>query len=147
ARVDDMLRAQISYAAKDYKDVITTLYNYTSKTPLNDIDPIVFMWLGRAYREVGNVAAANTSFQTVIDQYPKSEQYGDAWLEQGQTLLLANKVQDAIAKYKELSDKHPDVPQGAEGLWRAGYLYSTIGNTDASLATFESLGNKYTGTD
>jgi soluble lytic murein transglycosylase len=146
-QVDDLLRGKISFAAQDYKDVITALYNYTSKTPLTDIDPSVFMLLGRAYREVGNTAAAITSFQTIIDQYPKSSLYGDAWLEQGRTLLLAGKTADAIAKYKELVDKHPDVPQGAEALWRAGYLYSTQGDSESSLATFEILGNKFKGTD
>jgi peptidoglycan lytic transglycosylase len=146
-QVDDLLRAQISLAAEDYKDVITALYNYTSKTALTDIDPAVFLWLGQAYREVGNTSAANTSFQTIIDQYPKSTLYGEAWLEQGRTLYLAGKVQESIAKYKELVDKHPDTPQAAEALWRAGYLYSTLGDTESSLATFEILGNQYKGTD
>ena len=107
----------------------------------------MFILLGQAYREVGNTAAANTSFQAVIDQFPSSDQYGDAWLQQGRTLFVAGKVQDAIAKYKELSEKHPDVPEGAEGLWRAGYLYSTLGDTESSLATFEILGNKYKGSE
>ncbi len=145
--VDDLQRARISFSAQDYKDVITTLYNYTSKTALTDIDPVVFLWLGQAYREVGNTAAANTTFQTIIEQYPKSPLYGTAWLEQGRTLYLAGKVQDAIARYKELVDKHPDVQQAAEALWRAGYLYSTLGDSESSLATFEILGNKYKGTD
>lgn len=143
--VDDLLRGRISFAAGDYQDAIQALYDYTSKTPLAKIDPDVFMILGRSYREVNNVAAANTSFQTVIDQYPKSPQFGDAWLEQGRTLYLANKIPEAISKYKELAEKHPDVPQGADALWRAGYLYSTIGDTESSLATFEILGNNYKG--
>jgi len=146
-KVDDQLRGRISFAAKDYKDAITALYNYTSNTALPEVDPAIFMTMGRAYREVGNIAAANTSFQIIIDQYPKSPLYGEAWLEQGRTLYLAGKVQEAIDKYKELSTKHPDVSQGAEALWRAGYLYSTQGNTEQSLATFEILGNLYKGSE
>jgi len=146
APVDPLLHGKISFAAKDYADAITALYAYTGITPIPQIDPEVYMSLGQAYREVGNNAAANTSFQAVIDQYPTSTQYGDAWLEQGRTLYLAGKVQDAIDKYKQLATDHPDVPQGAEGLWRAGYLYSTLGNTESSLANFEILGNKYPGT-
>ena len=145
--VDNLLRGKISFNAQDYNDAITALYAYTGNTPIPNIDPNVFILLGEAYREVGNTAAANTSFQAVIDQYPKSDQYGVAWLEQGRTLLLSGKTQDAIAKYKQLSQDHPDVPQGAEALWRAGYLYSTLGDTESSLATFEILGNKYKGSD
>lgn len=146
-KVESFLHGKISFAAQDYNDAITALYNYTSNTPLSKIDPVVYMMLGRAYREAGNTAAANTSFQTIIDQYPTSTYYGDAWLEQGRTLFLGKKVQEAIARYKELAEKHPDVPQGAEALWRAGYLYSTLGDTESSLATFEILGTKYKGTD
>ncbi len=145
--VDNWLRGKISFAAGDYKDAITALYNYTANTPLEKIDPSIFMLLGQAYREVGNTAAANTSFQTIIDQYPTSPQYGDAWLEEGRTLYLGGKIQDAISKYKELAEKHADIPQGAEAMWRAGYLYSTLGDTESSLATFEILGTKYKGTD
>ncbi|MEP7286599.1 MAG: tetratricopeptide repeat protein [Chloroflexota bacterium] len=145
--VDNLVRGRISFNAKDYNDAITALYAYTGVTPLEKIDPEVFMLLGQAYREVGNIAAANTSFQAVIDQFSTSDSFGDAWLEQGRTLYLAGKVQDAIAKYKELAEKFPKVPQGAESLWRAGYLYSTLGDTESSLATFEILGNKYKGTD
>lgn len=147
SQIDDYLRGQISFAAKDYNDTITALYDYTSHTQLPSVDPNAFMMLGQAYREVGNVAAAITSFQTVIEQYPRSQYFGDAWLEEGRTFYLANQVQEAIDKYKELSEKHPDVPQGAEALWRAGYLYSAQGNTEQSLAIFEILGQKYPGTE
>lgn len=145
--VDNLTRGRISFAAKDYNDAITALHQYTSATPLAQIDPQVYMLLGRAYREVNNVAAANTSFQTIITQYPTSAQFGEAWLEQGRTLFLAGDVAGAIAKYIELADKHPTVTQGADALWRAGYLYSTLGNLEQSLATFEILGNKFPGTE
>ncbi len=147
SQIDDYLRGQISFAAKDYGDTITALYNYTSHTELPSVDPNAFMMLGQAYREVGNVAAALTSFQTVIEQYPKSQYFGDAWIEQGRTLYLANRVTDSINKYKELSEKYPYIPQGAEALWRAGYLYSVQGDTEQSFATFEILGQKYPGTE
>lgn len=145
--VNNLVRGRISFAAKDYQDAITALHNYTSVTPLGQIDPNVYMLLGRAYREVGNTAAANTAFQTILVQYPTSPQFGEAWLEQGRSLFLANQIPESIAKYIELSEKHPNVSQGAEALWRAGYLYSTLGNTEQSLATFEILGNKYPGTE
>jgi soluble lytic murein transglycosylase len=147
APIDDLIRGRISFAAEDYNDAITALYAYTGKTPLEKIDPSVFMSLGEAYREVGNYAAANTSFQAIIDQFPTSSLFGEAWLEQGRTLFLNGKVDDAIAKYIELTEKFPNIPQGAEALWRAGYLYSTLGKSEESLATFEILGNKYPGTE
>ena len=145
--VDDYQRGKISYAAGDYSDAIRALYNYTSHTQLAAIDPNAFMLLGQSYQAVNSPDAALTSFQTVIEQYPTSSQYGAAWLAEGGTLFKAGRTQDAIVKYKALSETHPTVLEGAEALWRAGYLYSTLGDTDNSLATFEILGQKYPGTD
>ncbi len=145
--IDPLLRGQISSAAGDYNDAISALYNYTSSTQVPAIDPNAFMLLGQAYRSVGSTDAALISFETIIEQYPTSSLYGQAWLEQGKTLEAAGRVQDAIAKYKELAEKHADVPEGAEALWRAGYLYSTLGDSDNSASTFEILGQKYPGTD
>ncbi len=53
----------------------------------------------------------------------------------------------AIQRYIELATLHPDVAQGAEALWRAGYLYSTIGDTANALSTFDTLGQLYPGTE
>jgi len=142
-QVDSLLRGKISFNSGDYSDVIITLYNYTSNTPIAKIDPSVYLMLGRAYREVGNIAAANTSFQTIIDNYATNELVGDAWLEQGRTLFLQNNYQGAIDRYKALAEKYPNSSQAPEALWRAGYIYSTLGNQEQSLATFEILGTKY----
>ncbi|MBE2195888.1 MAG: tetratricopeptide repeat protein [Anaerolinea sp.] len=145
--VDSLLRGKISFAAGDYGDTLTALQNYTSTTPIGQIDPVVYMLMGRAYRELGNTAAANTSFQTLITQYPTSPLFGEAWLEQGRSLLLGGDTVGAINKYMEFAEKHPDVTQAAEAIWRAGYLYSTLGNMEQSLATFEILGSKYPGSE
>lgn len=146
-RVNGLLRGRSSLAVEDYADAIAALNDYTANTPLAQIDPSAFLLLGQAYRGAGNVPAAITTFQTIIAQYPTNRLFGQAWLEQGRTLFLAGQVNEAILKYRELAEKHPTLPQAAEALWRVGYLYSTLGNFEASLATFEILGTQYKGTE
>ncbi|MCC7209511.1 MAG: tetratricopeptide repeat protein [Anaerolineae bacterium] len=144
--IDHLQRARLSFVAEDYNDVITALHNYTTDTPIAKIDPVVYMMLGRAYRELGNFQAANTAFETILSQYPTTAYFGDAWLEQGRTLFVAGQIDAAIERYQKLAEAHPDVLQAAEALWRAGYLYSTQGALEQSLATFEILGTKYPNT-
>ncbi|MBX3062053.1 MAG: tetratricopeptide repeat protein [Anaerolineae bacterium] len=146
-KIDDLQRGRVSFAAEDYNDAITALYNYTSNTPLTQIDPAAFLLLGQAYRAAGNSSAAVSSFQTIINQYPTSPLYGQAWLEEGRTMFLSGQVSEAIQKYKQLATDHPDVPESAEALWRAGYLYATQGDSENSLATFEILGTNYKGSE
>src|SRR5262249_19184473 len=62
-QVDGLLRGQVSYAAEDYNDTIIALNDYTTNTPLVQINPSAFLLLGRAYRDAGNSSAALTTFQ------------------------------------------------------------------------------------
>lgn len=55
-------------------------------------------------------------------------------------------MQGAIARYMALAERHPNLPEAAEALWRVGYLHSTQGDGEQSLATFEILGSKYPAT-
>lgn len=139
--VDELTRGKVAFAAGDWNMAIQALYNYSGNTSPETIPPDVFMMLGRSYREAGNVAAAITSYQTIIDQYPTSALVGDAMLEQGRTYFLAERTQDAIAKYKELGAKN--LPQSADALSRAAYLYAQINDQTSAFSVYEDLGKLY----
>jgi soluble lytic murein transglycosylase len=139
--VDEFTRGRVAHAAGDWNMAIEALYNYSGSTSPDQIAPDVFMMLGRSYREAGNVAASLTSYQTVIDQYPTSALVGDAWLEQGRTLFLANRIPEAVAKYKELGTKN--LPQSADGLSRAAYLLTQSEDWNAAFAAYDEIGKLY----
>ncbi|RPJ02920.1 MAG: hypothetical protein EHM39_00750, partial [Chloroflexi bacterium] len=134
-------QGRIYYYNEDYAAAIQALNTAISDEAAQS--PELLMMLGESYRGVGNTQAALTTFQTIIDTYRDDPTFGDAWLEQGRTLFLSNDITGAIEKYSALATQHPDVPQGAEALWRAGYLYSTLGNTESALATFDILGQMF----
>ncbi len=143
--VDAQLRGRVSYAAEDYSDAIAAFHAYTGELALAEIPVDVHLLVGRAYRAVGNTAAAWTSFQTVVDRFPTDPAFGEAKLEQGRTLFLAGDTPGAIAHYLDFANTYPRLPQASEALWRAGYLYGTLGQSVESLATFERLGREYPG--
>jgi len=145
--VDDYTRGTVAFAAQDYGTTILAFNNYTSYTALDAVDPNIFLKLGVSYRESGNPAAALTSFQTLIEKYPKASGFGQAWLEQGRTLFLSGSIADSIAKYKELAVKFPAVLEGAEALSRAAYLQAQQGDRDGALATYDQLGKQYPGSE
>lgn len=145
--VDAEVRGRVSFAAEDYQDAITALHAYTSELPLAEIPVDIHLMLGRAYRAVGNTAAAWTSFQTVVERFPTSPQFGEALLEQGRTRFLAGDTPGAIEHYRSLAETYPQLPQTPEALWRAGYLYETLGQEREALAVFERLGQAYPGNE
>jgi len=103
--------------------------------------------LGRAYREIGNTAAAVTAFQTIVDSYPTDPLFGEALLEQGRTRFLANDISGAIETYLQIAQTYDYLPQAAEALWRAGYLHSVNNRREAARPIFERLADRYPASD
>lgn len=145
--IDDYARGRVSFFFGDYTDAIDALTRYTTQNPLSSIPAELHLLLGQAYREIGNPEAANTSFQTIIDQYPTDPAFGQALLEQGRTKFLANDIDGAIQQYLRIGDNYDYLPEAAEALWRAGYLYGTNNNPTESRAVFERLAQAYPDTE
>ncbi len=145
--VDPTLWARVAVAAEDYQGAISALYQLTSQVPLADIPADVHLLLGRAYRETGNSSAAMTAFQTILDQYPTSPEFGAALLEQGRTVFLGGDVPGAIQRYQSLVDTYPQLPEASEALWRVAYLYESQNQPAEALAAYERLGREYPGNE
>lgn len=145
--VDNYARGRVSFSYGDYQDAIESLTRYSTENPLANIPAELHLLLGRAYREIGNPAAANVAFQTVVDQYPTDPAFGQALLEQGRTKFLSNDIDGAIQQYLKIGDNYNYLPEAAEALWRAGYLYGTNENPTESRVIFERLAESYPDTE
>ncbi|MBL8155786.1 MAG: transglycosylase SLT domain-containing protein, partial [Anaerolineae bacterium] len=145
--VDNYLRGQVSFTYGDYQDAIDSLTRYTTERVLSAIPAQLHLLLGRAYREIGNPSAAVVAFQTIIDQYPTDPLFGQALLEQGRTKFLSGDIPGAIAHYLQMAETYNYLPEAAEALWRAGYLYGTNDNPAQSREVFERLAELYPDTE
>jgi soluble lytic murein transglycosylase len=141
--LDEIAQARVSFAHGNYEDAIDALNHYTTSHALTEVPAEAQMILGRAYRELGNNAAAMTAFQTVVGQYPTDSAFGQALLEQGRTKFLAGDIPGAIAHYSAIADNYGYLSEAAEALWRAGYLYGTNDQPDLARSTFERLADRY----
>jgi soluble lytic murein transglycosylase len=137
--VDNGLRGRAAFAFGDYPGAIIAINAHTTETASTEIDPEYYLLLGRAYREIGNSTAALTAFQTIIDQYSTTPQFGQALLEQGRTRFLNGDIPAAIAFYENIARTYDYLPEAPEALWRAGYLYSTNDQPAQGRAIFEQL--------
>lgn len=142
--VDNWLRGRISFANEDYGDAINALEAYRAST--GQPAPQALLLLGQAYRANGQFESAYSTFQIILDLYPGGELFGAAWLDQGRTLYWSGDTQGAISRYSQLSQDYPQLPEAAEGLWRAGYLYAyELGQYEQALSVFDSLTALYPG--
>lgn len=145
--LDQFAMGRVSFLYGDYEGAVEALNIYSTERPLANIPAELHLLLGRAYREIGNPTAADTAFQTIIDQYPQDPAFGMALLERGRTRFLAGDIPGAIERYLYLADNFGYLPEAAEALWRVGYLYGTNGDPQQSRITFERLANEYPNTE
>ena len=138
----------VAFNYGDYISAVEAFNTYTTQVPLANVPPELHLYLGRAYRELGNPSAAVVAFRTIIDQYPQSSVFGDALLEQGRTLFLSGDTAAAIERYIVIANTYDYLTAtAAESLWRAGYLYGTTGQSTLSWQTFETLAESYPNTE
>jgi soluble lytic murein transglycosylase len=141
--LDSFQEGQVRFAYGDYAGAIDAYNAYTTRRPLVNVPAQLYLQLGRAYRELGNEAAALTTFQGIIDQFPTDPAFGEALLEQGRTRFLANDIPAAIGQYMTLVDTYGYLPQAPEALWRAAYLYGTNGEAEQAAVLFGRLASAY----
>ncbi len=141
--VNNELRGRVSFTYGDYQGAIEAFNTHSTQTPAVNINPEMYLLLGRAYREIGNSQAALTAFQTIIDQYQTSPVFGAALLEQGRTRFLGGDIPAAIQFYLNIAETYPFLPETAEALWRAGFLYSTNGDPGQARLVFERLADQF----
>ncbi len=142
--LDGFRVGQARYFYGDYPGAIEALTAYSTSVPLAAIPAELHMLLGRAYREVGNSAAADTSFRTVIEQYPQDALFGEALLERGRTRFLAGDIPGAIDFYLFIADNYGYLAAtAAQALWRVGYLYGVGGDPVQSRTYFIRLADSY----
>jgi soluble lytic murein transglycosylase len=141
--LDNLARGRVSFNFGDYERAIQAFTTYSAERPLTEVPAELHLLLGRAYREIGNFAAANTAFQTIVDAYPTDPLFGTALLEQGRTRFTANDINGAITQYLFVADNYGYLPEAAEALWRAGYLYATNDNATGARQIFERLADSH----
>jgi soluble lytic murein transglycosylase len=140
--IDFYTRGRINYENGYYQTAVDDLNTHVDRT--GDAPPDLLLMLGRAYRSLGQTESALRVFQMVLDRYPPGDPaFGEAWLAQGRTLFQNNDIEGAIIKYLALAENHPDVPQGAEALARAGYLYAMQDDVANAVSTFNKLNVQY----
>ena len=141
---DGFQRGKSAFIAGDYQAAIGAFNDYTTSHELSAIPAELHMFLGRAYRQIGNADAALVAFQTIVDQYPKDPLFGDALLERGRTRFLAGDIPAAISIYLSIANDYDYLTRAAgEALWRAGYLYGTNGEPSLSRQVFVRLADSY----
>jgi TolA-binding protein len=129
--------------------IITLGFIYFSCSNTSDKE---YMQMASDNVKNGNVSAAITSYQNLLEEYPESELAPDAIVQQA-TLYHGNKVtnisrQESLRKAAELfasvSEQYPNSKQATQSLFMAGFIYANeIDDYDKAKEVYNTFLNKY----
>jgi tetratricopeptide (TPR) repeat protein len=112
--VDLVVRTRINIQNENYAPVIGRVSAYIAATPVEQVPVELYVLLGKAYRGLGDVASALTTFQKARDLYPKDPMASVAALEQAETYVQQKDNANALSAYRSVATVYPQAPEAAE---------------------------------
>lgn len=100
---------------------------------------LVTYLLGFASKEAGRQDEAMTRFQEVIDRFPTSPLFGDAWMMVGEHWFANSKWQEALAAYRHIPD---DAATSDLATFKIAWCEWKLGDTMAAAADFKRVLDK-----
>ena len=122
-------KIRLQEAEKYYRQILTEFPDYRRT------DLILYL-VGFASKEDGREDEALAMFQKVIDTYPQSPLYGDAWMQVGEHWFGLQKWTDARAAYEHIL-QHPDSPTYDLAMFKSAWCDWKLGDPDTAAKKFK----------
>ena len=138
--VDEFKRGLVDYCEGQYDPALAA---FTRAIRAGLRVPESRYWAGLAFRAQGGTDDALRQFNLIIEGFPRSPVWSNAWLEKGRTYALAKDYTNAASTYRELAEKYPNHSDAPEALWRAGVAARSAGDDEFALNVWQRLSSAY----
>ncbi|MEX2119648.1 MAG: tetratricopeptide repeat protein [Pirellulales bacterium] len=129
---------------KEYEAALAAFEKVIADYPETDLLSSTHLHLGLTHY---NLAVAGrkplydkalATFAALLDRYPESKEAAQARFYSGESLYAQGKKPQAVSKYRELIDKHPDDPLVDDALYAMGVAQEELGEAAAAGATYDA---------
>ncbi len=139
--VDDYQRGLVDYYAGAYWPAIQAFYRYVEHNLDHEGDP--YYYIGLAYLAVGSCESAKSAFDVLIESYPSSDYFGQAWLGKAQAFVSQDRPDEALSTYRDFARFYPSHDLAEEALWRAAALSEAEKDYDEAARGYLDLQESY----
>ena len=139
--VDDYQRGLVDYYAGAYWPAIRAFFRYIEDNPDHRGDP--YYYIGSAYLAVGSYESAKSAFDVLLESYPTSGHFGQAWLGKAKAFVSQDRHDEALRTYQEFAQLYPGHELAEEALWQAVSLSETDKDYDEAARAYLDLQKRY----
>jgi soluble lytic murein transglycosylase len=138
--VDEFQRGLVDYYAKACDPALAA---FTHAIRANQRVAESRYYAGLCFRAQGDIANALRQFDLIIDNFPQSIHWGDAWLEKADTLVTTGDLPGALEAYRQFAAQHPKHAQAPEALWQAALALERAQRYADAAAAFRAYQTAY----
>ena len=139
--VDEFKRGLVDYCARQYDPALAA---FTRSIQAGNRVAESRYWAGLAFRAQGDTPNALRQFNLIIQGFPTSSVWGQAWMEKARLYVTTGDLTNAASAYREFAAKYPTHAEAPEALWRAGLVSYNSNDGQAALSAWQTLSNNYT---
>jgi soluble lytic murein transglycosylase len=107
---------------------------------------LAWYYAGLSYLALGQLDKGLNELNIFTSKWPDSPQWADALMAKGRALGRADRIDEAVASYREVANRKPDAPQAPKALSQAAYLLS-LNAPDQAADAYLELARKYPAAD
>ena len=143
--VSELQRGIINYHAGQYDLALAAFNRYIEATDAPD--PTVYYFAALSRRALNQPVGAIANFDVVIDNYPESDRWADAWTEKAYTQWAwADDYGGAVTTLETFAAKAPANPAVPAALFQAGRIAERQGDLARAAQVWSSLNTLYPST-
>lgn len=140
--VDDYQRGLVDYYAGEYAVAIQAFDRYLAGSPA--YPAAAYYYRGQALNDLGNSSAAIDSWDMVIENYPSSDQWDEAWeMKAYVQWAYLDQYTDAEQTLLDFVAGAPDHPRASEFLFDAGRVDERAGRLADAIALWKRVAHDY----
>jgi soluble lytic murein transglycosylase len=145
APVDEFERGVANYSNDVYELAIAAFDRLRAAEP-DGRGGLAWYYAGLSYLALGQLDKGLNQLNVFTSRWPDSPQLPDALMAKGRALGRADRIDEAVASYREVARQRPDSPQAPKALSQAAFLLLNNAPDQAPDAYLE-LARKYPAAD
>jgi soluble lytic murein transglycosylase len=140
--VDELQRGIVNYHAEQYQLALAAFTRYLAAT--TDPDPQVYWYAALTRRARNEIPNAIANFDVIMDNYPTSDLWIEAWTEKAYTQWAwADDYGGAVTTLETFVNQNPTNPAAPNVLFQAARIAERQGNLTKAADIWASLNTQY----
>ncbi len=145
APVDEFERGVANYSNGVHELAIAAFDRLRAAEP-DGRGGLAWYYAGLSNLALGQLDKGLNELNIFTSKWPDSPQWADALMAKGRALGRADRIDEAVASYREVANRKPDAPQAPKALSQAAYLLS-LNAPDQAADAYLELARKYPAAD